>query len=125
MTVSRVVTVALGLWLASRLTSGVRLEPALDPLNAVGTLLVVGLALVIIDALAVPVRRAVLLAAGPLPVAVVAAVALNALQFWATGAAAQAAGLGFAVADFPAALAGSLLVILVSWLAGPVLARSG
>ena len=112
-TLRGVVIVSVGLWAASMLPTGVRLEPGLDPLAAIGTLLVVGLLMVIVDAVAAPLRRAVRLAADPLPVAVLAGVALNAMLFWATGAIAQAVGLGFRVTGLPAALAGSLLVLAV------------
>jgi hypothetical protein len=101
---------------------GVSLAPELDPLAAVGTLLVVALLLSTVDRVFLGVRRAVWLALESVPVAVAATVVLNAALFWAAGNLARAAGLGFAVTGAVAALAGSLLVRLVSWAASNALA---
>jgi len=119
------VVTGFGLWLASELVGGVHLADGLDPLATVGTLLVVALLLAVVDALAVGLRRAVALACEPLPVAIAAAVALNAALFWVTAALADAAGLGFSVAGFLPALLGSLVVLAVGWLTRPSLSRAG
>jgi putative membrane protein len=121
--ISRVVLVAFGLWAAAELVDGVHLAAGLTPLQRVGTLLVVALLFTIVDALAAGVRRAVRLVCEPLAVAIAAAVVLNAGLLWLTAALATAAGLGFAVSGFMAALLASLVLLAVLVLAAP--ARRG
>ncbi len=115
----RVVVTGFALWLASEVVSGVRLARGLDPLARVGTLLVIALLLAVVDMLSTSLRRALALVVEPLPIAVTAAVALNAALFWATVALADAAGLGFSVTGFLPALVGSIVVLMVTWLVTP------
>lgn len=124
MTLRRVVATGFALWLASEIVDGVHVADGLDTLTTVGTLLVVALLLAIVDALAGGLRRAVALVCEPLPVAIAAAVALNAALFWITAALADAAGLGFSVAGFLPALLGSVVVLAVGWLTRPSLSRA-
>ena len=105
MNLKGVVVVALALWLAAQVVTGVRLSADLTPLQRVGTLLVVALLFTIVDGLAKGVRRAVRLLIEPLPLTVAAALALNGLLVWLTAALAGAAGLAFAIDGFlPAVL---------------------
>jgi putative membrane protein len=107
-----VVTTGFALWLAARLVDGITLVPP-DPLASVGTLLVVALGLNVVDSFTLPARRALLARCAPLPVAIGAAVAVNAALFWAAVGLAGAAGLGYTVGGFAPALFGSLLLPLV------------
>jgi putative membrane protein len=109
------VTTGFALWLATRLVDGISLA-APDALASVGTLLVVALGLSVLDSFTLPARRAVLARCSPLPVAIGAAVAVNAVVFWGGVSLADAAGLGYSVAGFAPALSGSLLLVLVRWL---------
>lgn len=115
MTLRRVVTTGFALWLATRLVDGISLATP-DALASVGTLLVVALGLSVLDSFTLPVRRAVLVRCAPLPIAIGAAVAVNAALFWAAVGLADAAGLGYSVEGLVPALAGSLLLVLVRWL---------
>ncbi len=123
MTVRGVVSVGVGLWLTTHVVAGVKLAPDLDPLAAVGTLLVIALLLSVVDLIFVGVRRAVWLATESVPVAVAATVLLNAALFWSAGNLARAAGLGFAVTGAVAALAGSLLVRLAARTFASIISR--
>jgi uncharacterized membrane protein YvlD (DUF360 family) len=118
-TTQRIIVTAASLWLATRLRWGVSLASGLDALSAIGTLLVVALLLAVVDQLARPLRRGVRLMSPTVPVWVVGAVLLNASVFWVCGVVARTVGLGFAVAGFGAALAGSMLLTLSWWIFAP------
>jgi len=119
LTVGRVLATALALGIATRLPGGVTLAPGLEPLAAIGTLLVVALLLEVLIRLAAPVRRVVGLLSPTVVVWVAGAVLVNASVFWVCGFVARTVGLGFAVTGFGAALAGSLLLVLSWWIFAP------
>jgi uncharacterized membrane protein YvlD (DUF360 family) len=116
MTLRRVVMTAGALWLGSRLISGIGLSPQLDPLAAIGTLLVVSLILGVLQGLTLGVRRTAVALCDPLPVAVVVGMLANAAVFWVAGRVAGVIGLGYTVNGLTAALFGSLILVTVGWL---------
>ena len=114
MTLSRVLITGIGLWLAAQVIGGIRLADGLDPLAAIGTVLVVALMLCAVHAASGRPRRVVAATIGgwPLPAALIAAAAFNALLFWLATAAGEAIGLGYTVDGLVPALLGSLVVVL-------------
>jgi uncharacterized membrane protein YvlD (DUF360 family) len=119
LTVGRVLATALALGVAAHVLGGVKLDPGLDPLTAIGTLLVVALLLEVLVRLATPVRRAVRLLSPTVVVGALGVVLVNAAVFWVCGFVARTVGLGFAVTGFAAALSGSLLLFLSWWIFAP------
>jgi len=120
MTLREVVVATTGVWIAVKIVSGVQLAP-LDPLSAIGTLLVVGLIIVVVNTLAAPIRQFVRIAAGTPTRAIVASLLLNAIVFWICAWFARTIGLGFSVTGFGAALAASIVIAVVAWLVAPLL----
>jgi len=121
MTLRDVVVATTGIWIAVEIVGGVQLAP-LDPLSAIGTLLLVGLINVVVNTLATPVRQLVKIAAGTPGRWIVAGLVLNALAFWICAWLARTIGLGFTVTSFGAAFAASIVLAVVTWLVGPLLA---
>jgi putative membrane protein len=125
MTLTRVLVTGAGLWFAAQVIGGVRLVDGLDPLATIGTVLLVALMLCAVHAATRGARRVVAASIGgwPLPAALIAAVAVNALLFWVTTRAARAIGLGYTVDGLVPALLGSLIVVLTLGVLRPSAAR--
>jgi putative membrane protein len=119
-TVYRVVTTGLALWLAAQIIAGIRLADGLDALATIATVLVVALVLCAVQVASRGVRRviAVIVGVRSLPVTMIAVAAANALLFWLATSLAEAMGLGYTVDGLVPALLGSLLLALVLALAG-------
>jgi uncharacterized membrane protein YvlD (DUF360 family) len=114
-TLSRVVVTGCALWLSAQFVSGIRLAADLEPLAAVGTVLVVAMLLCVVETVSLGVRRAIGSIVEPWPVAVLALLGLNTVLFWLIGRLATAAGLGYTVDGLRPALAGALVLLLVGW----------
>ncbi len=120
MTLPRVVITGAALWLAAQIVTGIRLDNRLDPLTTIGTVLVVALMLCTVQVATRGVRRVIAVVVGvrPVPVMMVAVVAVNALLFWLATSLARAIGLGYTVDGLMPALLGSLLLAVVLGIAG-------
>jgi putative membrane protein len=118
-TLSRVVITGAALWLAAQVVTGIRLDSRLDPLATIGTVLVVGLVLGVVQVATRGVRRVIAVVVGvrPVPVVMVAAAAVNAAVFWLGVSLAEVVGLGYTVDGLLPALFGSLLLALMLALA--------
>ena len=113
-TLSRVAISGVTLWLAAHVIAGIRLADGLDPLDTIGTVLVVALVLGALQVVTRGMRRVIALVVGvrPLPVTLIALAAVNALLFWLATSLAGAIGLGYTVDGLVPALLGSLLLAL-------------
>jgi uncharacterized membrane protein YvlD (DUF360 family) len=115
-TLSRVVVTGCALWVSAQFVGGIRLAAGLEPLTAAGTVLVVALLLCFVETASLGVRRAIGSTVEPLPLAVLALLALNTAVFWLTGLLASAAGLGYTVDGLGAALAGAVVLLVIGWI---------
>jgi uncharacterized membrane protein YvlD (DUF360 family) len=114
-TLSRVAVTGCALWLSAQFVGGIRLAAGLQPLTAVGTVLVVAMLLCFVETASLGLRRAIGSTVEPLPLAVIALMGFNIGVFWLTGLLASAAGLGYTVDSFGAAVAGAFVLLLVGW----------
>jgi putative membrane protein len=122
-TLTRVMVTAASLWLSAQFVTGIRFTPGLAPLTAIGTVLVVALLLCFAEMASLGLRRLIGATVEPVPLAVVALMALNIALFWLTGQVAAWAGLGYAVDGLLPAVWGAVVLLVVGWLSR--LARIG
>ena len=115
MTLTRVLVTGCALWLSAQFVTGIRFAPGLAPLAAIGTVLVVAMLLCFVELVSLGLRRLIGATVEPLPLAVVALMALNTGLFWLTGQLAAAAGLGYTVDGPLPALWGGVILLLVGW----------
>ena len=114
-TVSRLVITGFALWLAAQVVAGIELGTGPDPLATAGTLALVALVLLILERLTWTVRRLVASVAQPLPVALMALVAFNAILLWLATALAATVGLKYTVDSFLSAVLGALVLLVAGW----------
>jgi putative membrane protein len=115
-TLTRVLVTGAALWLSGHFVTGIRFTPGLAPLTAIGTVLVVALLLCFVEMASLGLRRLIGATVEPVPLAVVALLALNTGLFWLTGQLAAWAGLGYIVDGLLPALWGAMIVLVVGWL---------